>query len=363
VKRALFIPATAAAAIAAALAYLAFWPVGLDFGAWSPPPAPQREGALAPNDRLAGVEWLGRGVVAGPESTATDADGRVVAGTRDGRILRRREDGRFDELAATGGRPLGLAFLPDGSLAVADRDRGLLRVVPAEPGGRVEVLATEAGGAPLGFPNDVAAAPDGTLYFTDATTRRAYRDDFLEHRPRGRLLVRSPDGKIDVLLAGLHFANGVALGPGGAYLVVNETAEYRVVRYWLAGPRKGEAEPLVEDLPGFPDNVTWSPERRVFWIALFSPRVKVLDALLPHPFLRAMLYRLPRGLQPEPEHHAWIVAVDETGRIVESLEHVGADAYAPVTSVREADGWLWLGSLEADGLGRIRAPPLPSRAR
>lgn len=341
---------------AALLLYLTLWPIPIRPAAWSPPPAPPRTGVLAPNDRLAAVEWIARGAALGPESTVLDAEGRVYTGTSDGRILRVAADGRVEELARTGGRPLGLALAPDGSLAVADRDRGLLRVAPAEPGGRVEVVATEAGGTPLGFADDVVAMPDGTLYFTDATIHRDYRDDFFEHRGEGRLLARRPDGRVEVLLTGLHFANGIAVGPGGAYLAVNETSEYRVLRYWLAGPRKGEAEALVEDLPGFPDGVTWSPERRVFWVALFAPRLKALDLLLPHPLLRAMLYRLPRSLQPEPERHAWIVAVDETGRLVESLEHAGADAYAPVTSAREAGGWLWLGSLEREALGRVRAP-------
>ena len=34
----------------------------------------------------------------------------------------------------------------------------------------------------------------------------------------------------------------------------------------------------------------------------------------------------------------------------------GAGAFAPVTSVRERDGVLWIGSLEGDGIGRLAAP-------
>jgi hypothetical protein len=87
------------------------------------------------------------------------------------------------------------------------------------------------------------------------------------------------------------------------------------------------------------------------------PRVPVVDALAPHPFLRKMVRRLPRTVQPDPVPHAWIVAVDEQGRLVESLEWTSPAAYFPVTSVREGDGWLWLGSLGQDGLGRLAAPP------
>lgn len=346
--------AAALGLVLAAVAYLALWPIPIDPVAWTPPPPPARAGVFHPNARLARVERLGAGVADGPEATAIDAEGRLYTGTRDGRILRLDRDGAFHELARTGGRPLGMVLAADGSLVVADRDRGLLRVAP---GARVEVLATEAAGTPFGFADDVVAAPDGTLYFTDASRHRDYRAAFTEHGADGRLLALRPGGGVEVVVSGLHFANGLALGPEGTYLVMTETARYRVLRHWIAGPRRGTTEPFVENLPGFPDNVTWSPSRRVFWIALFGPRIPVFDALLPRPFLRGAVFRLPRALQPDPARHAWIVAVDEAGQVVDSLEHDAEDAYAPVTSAREHDGWLWLGSLERDALGRIPAPP------
>jgi sugar lactone lactonase YvrE len=355
------VAAIVAILVVGALAYLAAWPIPIEPRAWTPPTPPPRTGVFAPNARLAAVERVGAGIATGPEATVVDASGRVYTGTVDGRILRRDEDGSFRELARTGGRPLGMDLAADGSLVVADRDRGLLRVAPLAPGARVEVLATEAEGIPFGFADDVAIAQDGTVYFTDASRRSDYRAAFTEHAPDGRLLALRPGGRVEVILSGLHFANGLALGPGGAYLVLTETARYRVLRHWLSGPRRGRTEPLVENLPGFPDNVTWSPSRRVFWIALFGPRIPVFDALLPRPFLRSVVFRLPRALQPDPARHAWIVAVDEEGRVVESLEHEAPDAFAPVTSVREHDGWLWLGSLERESLGRVAAPPPGAR--
>jgi sugar lactone lactonase YvrE len=344
------------AAVAALAAYLALWPTPVDPVAWRPPPAPK----LPADERFRGVERLLSGVALGPEAVAIDPRGRPCTGTLDGRILcLDPATGAHEQRAVTGGRPLGLAFDRSGRLYVCDARKGLLAVSTS---GTVETLATGHGGVPFGLPDDVDVGPDGTVFFTDASSKFGIdrtREEVLEHGGRGRLLAYHPEtGKTELLLAGLEFANGVAVAGDGSYVLVNETGAYRVTRYWLAGPRRGTAEPFVENLPGLPDNVTWSPSRHAFWVALFSPRVPELDLLAPHPFLRKVVWRLPRFVQPEPAPHALAVAVDESGRIVETLQDASPAAFSPVTSVREHGGFLWLGSLEQPALGRIPAPPL-----
>ena len=344
-------------AVVALAAYLLAWPVPIHPVAWSPGPAPPLTGAFAPNDRLAGVERLGEGILHGPEATAIDAQGRVYTGTRDGKVYRiDPATGTISEAARTGGRPLGMAFDRAGTLYVCDGVKGLLSLGPS---GDLKTLATGQGGLPFGFTDDVDVGPDGTVYFTDASSGfgpSGYREDILEHGGRGRLLAFHPGtGTTELLLAGLNFANGVAVGGDGSFLVVNETGSYRMLRYFISGPRRGTWEPFFENLPGFPDNVTWSAERRAFWVALFSPRVASLDALAPHPFLRKVVLRLPLWVQPQPKPVGWAVAIDANGRVVESLRDAGPRAFAPVTSVRERNGTLWLGSLERDALGRLAA--------
>ncbi len=349
--------ALAVAAILAALVlYLAFWPVPIDPVAWTPPAAPALAGPYAPNRRLAAVEWIGRGVALGPESTAIDREGRVHTGTRDGRILRLAADGRFEEVARTGGRPLGMAFDAAGDLLVCDLRRGLLSVTPA---GAVTVLATGEGGLPFRFIDDVDVGPDGTVYFTDASSRfDTYRPALLDFHGDGRLLAYYPATRqVERLLGDLVFANGVAVSGDGSFLLVNETGKFRIHRYWLQGPRRGSSEIFAENLPGFPDNVTWSRERGVFWVALFSPRLPAFDDLLPHPWLRTIVFRLPEALQPKPARRAFALALDASGRVVEDLQDDSPSAFAPVTSVRERAGTLWLGSLEREALGRVAAPP------
>ena len=345
------------AAFALAALYLAAWPTPVDPEAWTAPPPVKREGIYARNDKLAGVEWLARGQGEGPEAIAFDAAGDLVTGYVDGRIVRMAKDGtKVRTVAVTGGRPLGLAFGARGALYVADADNGLLRV----DAGRVEALATGEGGHRFAFTDDLDVATDGTVYFTDASFKFGFKEfelDVLEHRPNGRLLAFRPQtGAVELLAANLHFANGVQLTPDGQAVLFTETTSYRVMRHWLTGPKKGTTEVFADGLPGFPDNITYSREKGRYWVALASPRDPILDALSNWPHLRRAIARLPHALMPKPKRHGQVVALDLTGKPVAFLEHESPDSYSPISSVREHEGWLYLGSFKRDAVGRVRAP-------
>lgn len=347
--------------LATLVAYLCVWPVHIEPRAWHPSPPPS-DPRFAPNDGFHGLAWIAAASLPGPEAIAVDPGGRIVTGTEDGRIVRLDPStGAAEEVVRTGGRALGLAFDRDGALYVCDALRGLLRLSPS---GELRVLATGHGGVPFGFVDDVDVAPDGTVYFSDASSRFGLhhdREDVLEHAGRGRLLAFHPEtGETELVLDGLEFANGVAVAGDGSYVLVNETGAYRITRHWLSGPRRGTSDVFADNLPGLPDNLTWSAERKAFWVALYSPRVPALDALAPYPFLRKVVLRIPRVLQPQPAPEGFVLALGEDGRVQAVLRDAGAGAYAPVTSVRERGGVLWLGSLKERGVGRLDAPPIPA---
>jgi len=340
------------------LGYLLFWPTRVDPAQWVPPVAPKLAGPYATNHFLAATEWLGKGEALGPEATAIDRDGRIYAGNRDGRVIRFSADGTgVETFADTRGRPLGMAFDSNGNLLVADAIKGLLSI---SPGGVVAVLATEQGGVPFAFPDDVDVAPDGTVYFTDASFKYSlaeHRKDIIEHQPNGRLLAYDPASRaVSLALGKLYFANGVAVSGDGSFVLVCETASYRVSRYWRSGPHAGTAEVFIDNLPGFPDNITYSRQREVFWIALYGPRDALADQLMPHPWLRKVIARLPTALQPDTARHAFALGVDPNGKVIHNLQDASPQSFAPITSVREHAGMLYLGSIERDALGRVRAP-------
>ncbi|MCK5859461.1 MAG: SMP-30/gluconolactonase/LRE family protein [Abyssibacter sp.] len=334
--------------------YLLFYPVEIDPVKWQAPPAPPLEQDYALNSRLSTVERLAVGAGVGPEDVAISENGDVYTGYLDGRVVRvDGVSGEVTTLAETGGRPLGIALLPDGALAVADAYRGLLRI---SMDGRLEVLAAQANGLAFRFADDLDVARDGTIYFSDASWKYGMEHmlaDFLEHDGTGRLLRYTPDGAVDELLQGLYFANGVALGPDEQYVLINETGAYRVSRLWLKGPKAGERDIFIDNLPGFPDNISYDEQSGVFWLALYGPRDAALDATADKPYLRKMIYRLPESLHPQPAHLGFVLGLDTEGRIVANLQDHDDSAYGPVTSAERAGDYLYLGSLKAASLARL----------
>jgi sugar lactone lactonase YvrE len=311
---------------------------------WEPPPAPALPTAVTlPPLRV--LDVLGTG----PEDVLVGPDGDVLTGLADGRILRVRPDGRLVEvLADTGGRPLGLEWLPDGSLLVCDADRGLLRV--DLPGGGpgpagVEVLVSDVDGRPMRFCNNAAVAPDGTVYFTDSSRHFGiahWKADLLEHASTGRLLRRGLSAEVSVLLDGLDFANGVALAPDGSFVLVAETGSYRLTRYWIDS---GRSDVLVDNLPGFPDNLSTGTDG-LFWVAMGSPRDPMLDRLSSrNPLLRKVVWALPDRFQPRPQRMVWVRAYDVDGALVHDFLGPGDERFHLTTGVREVDGTVHLGSL------------------
>ncbi len=343
--------------LALVLAYLCFWPVPIEPVAWQAPPAPTLEGPYAVNDALSSVERIGEGAGVGPEDVDVDTQGRLYGAYADGKIRRFDAQGKLlDSFADTGGRPLGLDFAANGMLLVADAKKGLLAI---RPDGGLRVLSTEADGVPYKFADDVDVGPDGMVYFSDASDKFGYGEhmaDILEHGGRGRLLKYDPlADQTTVLLAGLNFANGVAVSRNGDFVLVNETGSYRVVRYWLKGPKAGQHEVFIDNLPGIPDGISCS-DAGVFWLALYSPRSKALDRMSDKPWMRKLAMRLPQALQPKPARHAFVLGLDENGTVIHNLQDAGGNAYAPITSVEQEGEWLYLGSLTQPSIARIKAP-------
>lgn len=342
-----------------AFVYLLTWPVPVSPVAWD---APQDAGLVDPfesNDRLGKAAIIELGPHEGPEDVA-GAGGYVYASTLDGRIIRLRPDGReLEVFAETGGRPLGMEFDSEGNLVVANSQLGLQSVSPA---GQLRLLLGEwSPGQPV-YPNDLAIAADNRIYFSESSAKfsgREYADtydasllDIIEHGAHGRVFEFDPaTGDVRIIMSGLNYANGVAISADQRFLLVSETASYRIRRYWLDGPERGNSEVVLENLPGFPDNINTGLGDR-FWVGLVAPRNDLLDKLSGQPWARKVILRLPQALRPAAQKSSHVIGIDGDGVVLMNLQDSRA-RYPSITGVYETREALFLSSLFGNRLARL----------
>jgi len=340
-----------AAALGALAAYLLLWPVPIEPASWSPPKAPELAGVYMPNEALAGTVRIEVGFA--PESVTVDASGRVYAGLEDGSIVR-WVDGGVEVIAELDGRALGMGFDADGSLIACDLNGRLLSI---DEEGVVD-LVSEVDGRPLGLVNDLDLGEDGTIYFSESSTETTDTLlDLLEHRGNGRLLSYDPTtAETTVLLDGLFYANGVAVSADGAFVLVVETTEYRVTRLWLAGPRAGERDVFIDNLPGFPDGISCGADG-VFWLALMNPRNGFIDWALERPWIRRVAARLPiaafAGAAPR---YGFVLGLNADGNVIHNLQDPSGKHFAGISCVVREGAFLYFGSLLEHAIGRTVAP-------
>lgn len=345
--------------LALLLAYLMLWPVPIDPVSWD---APRDAGLADPfeaNDTLGRARIFDLGEHKGPEDVAGGPDGLIYASTADGAIIRLRPDGSALEVfAETGGRPLGIEFDKAGNLFVANAHLGIQKISPL---GRVEMLVDSYEGHPIAYANDLAVAANGKIYFSDASAKfgasasgnyNASLLDILEHGGHGRIFEFDPaSGRTTLIADDLNFANGVAISNDQQFLLVNETGHYRVWRYWLAGPRAGQREVVIENLPGFPDNINNGLNDR-FWIGLVAPRNKLLDDLSDQPLLRKVTQRLPAIVRPKAAPSSHVIAITGDGQVLMNLQDTAATVPA-LTGAYETRSAIWLASLFGNRLARM----------
>ena len=333
--------------------YFLAWPVPIEPTSWESPRDTRTDPEYSLNKKLKDIRifWDNDGHT-GPEDIVLK-DNKIYVGYDSGVIM--SNDGIFSN---TKGRPLGMAFDSEENLIIADAVRGLISI---DRNGEVKTLSTksDSDNIPFKFVDDLDIANDGKIYFSDASSKYGYGSDRLElfeHTPNGRLLVYDPATKeTTTLLNDLYFANGVALSTDESFVLVNETCMYRIQKYWLKGEKAGTSEVFIENLPGFPDNVS-SNKEGIFWVALFNPRNNFVEMSSNKPFLRKIVLRLPELLQPQPIRHSFVLGLDESGKIVHNLQYQSNKAYSPITSVKQYENNLYFGSLTHPGWGKIKVP-------
>ncbi|XP_002979343.2 protein STRICTOSIDINE SYNTHASE-LIKE 13 isoform X1 [Selaginella moellendorffii] len=346
------------------------------------PKWPSRNDSLL---QFASIEFQDR--LFGPESIEFDPQGNgPYTGLGDGRIVRWMPDRGWETFALSSinwnreecdngddprrrvrnehvcGRPLGLRFDPrSGDLYIADSYYGLLVVGPK--GGIARPLVSEVEGIPIKFANDLDVHPNGSVYFTDTSTRwnrRLHHMVIVEGENTGRLLRYDPNtGNAVVVLRGLAFANGVQLASDQSFLLVVETTNCRVLKLWLKGNLTGTLE-VFADLPGYPDNVRIN-DKGQFWVAIDCCRNRIQEIMSSTPWLKSLVFRVPVPL-------SWIMYVvgekmysvaalfDKRGRLLRRLEDREARIVKLISEVYEKDGKIWFGTVVHDQITSFILP-------
>jgi sugar lactone lactonase YvrE len=335
-------------------------PFGLRSQPWNPPPYAHNTTDKFHNILATSKKYF-EGKIQQPEAIAFNSKGEIFCSSVTGFIHKVDLEKGIDEAwLFVGGRPLDLAFDKDDNLYVCVSTIGLLKIDGKTKDMTILSSYAEEGGA-IRYANGIAIASNGDVYFSDSShippyqrigpsatkfdTYMAAVSTVVSTSATGRLLKwDAKTKKTSVVLDKLVFANGVALSKNEDFVVVCESGGYKVWRVWLKGPKAGVKESFIEGLFGHPDNIKVTADG--FWLAIDSPRLKLLDAIHPYPILKDMILRVSEsifGLFKGPEV-ADIVKLDENGKIIAHL-HDDSGKLSHITSAIEKDNKLYLGTV------------------
>lgn len=334
------------------------------------PPSPTTEigkgGPFEQNDRLREVELIGLGLIEAPEDVILDRDDNLYAGSRHGDIIRffAPDHKRMEIFAHIGGQPLGMAFDRSDNLFICVGGMGLYRVAPD---GKVDKATDETNrswrsindDSRLRLADDLDITDDGRIFFSEATIRYEMDEwpvDGLEARGNGRIICYDTNtGKTHTVLRGLKFPNGICVASDGQSILFAETFGCSIKRYWFDGPKKGRLDVVMNNLPGYPDNINLASDGN-YWLALVGMRSPSLDLAWRMPgFRKRMAKRLPVDEWLFPNiNTGCVVKFNENGEILNSLWDLHGVNHPMITSMREHRGHLYLGGIANNRIGRYR---------
>ncbi|KAH9487896.1 hypothetical protein Btru_067353 [Bulinus truncatus] len=343
---------------------------------------PILDGTLKVNNHLQTVQKLFEGQVIGPESFAAGPDGSLYTGSADGKIWQIKNS-NLKLVARTGidhpdcgqfymepicGRPKGMKLNNEGYLIVADSYKGILKVKLDT--GDIEVLIDQFNGSRFLFLNALDLASNGTIFFTDSSTkweRRNYRYEVIETNNLGRVIAFDPLTSQSWLVSdGFYLANGLFLSKDESYLLVAEMSISRISKVYIKGPNAGQKEAFISNLPGYPDNIKPN-SRGNFYIGMGSVRFQgsspigsFLDNVAPYPSIKRFLTKvvptsyfdifLPR--------HGLLLEVSPEGIIVSSHHDPGAKVLYALSEAFQHGDNVYIGHFSNPYIGVVKVADL-----
>jgi hypothetical protein len=228
---------------------------------------------------------------------------------------------------------------------------------------------------PLIVCDNLDVSEDGRrIYFTepfdyaDASVDDAL-DEAIALSPNGRLWRHDLDtGATRLVAEGYHFINGVLhdLHPGASRedsVLVTQTSLFRLTRFYVAGPKAGRAEVVLDGLIGMDDGIDRDEDGRI-WLSMFTSRNALLTWVHEHAWVKPLFMRLPTRLLMALPQRTGVVVVSPDGRTPLYAAMYRGNALASIASsiptrdgVYLANEELGPGDREETALVRLGWPP------
>lgn len=124
----------------------------------------------------------------------------------------------------------GLALDGRGNLLICEHGDRRLAALPLGQASGKRTLTDNFQGRRYSSPNDVVAAPDGSLYFTDPPFGLPQQaQDPQREIPFSGVFRRAPDGQVTAEITDVAYANGLAFSPDGRTLYISNADSLRPV--------------------------------------------------------------------------------------------------------------------------------------
>lgn len=320
---------------------------------WSPPLKPEFKDKLALNEKLSGAEKIPLRGYYGAEEFAIDKNGNIFCGVHigendfsSGAILKINPDDSVEEWLLTNKWITGMQFDKNGNFFAMMSGVGLVQIKPDKT---IDTLTNKsAEGLPFLMGTGMKVASDGKIYFvnmssTNEITSKYINKIILEMKPTGGVYCYDPILKTTTTIStGNYFGNGLEISEDGSYLLVSETSKYQVLKYWLKGKKAGQSEVLMDNLAGFPNNIS-RRDNSNYWIGFTTKRNDKLDEIHPKKGLKKFIYGLPSFVQPKAEKFGMVLEVSPSGEIIQALFDSKGETVTEAGAVKEWKGYLYLG--------------------
>lgn len=245
---------------------------------------PTLDGPLLPNQQLEEAETV---------ATFPDVDNilstpKGILASSGGRLLKLKEDGTVDQLAAYA-QPISALATARGMTAVALDKEGIVIRGGAHDGATIAA----SGAARLDCVTAMTFLNSDTLLATNGSSdvgASDWRRDLMQKGSSGSVWkIDLARGKADVITSGLAWPAGVAT-TGSNRIFVSESWRHRVLSIDLS---TGHSESALEHLPAYPARIAPGIDAG-YWLTFYSVRNQLVEFILREDaFRRRMIAEVP----------------------------------------------------------------------